>query len=139
MAKQDQNPVKATKESRRAPRARTLLRGVVYYDSRSVSVDCTVRDLSESGARITLDAMATVPDQVEISIPQKQRIFPATVRWRDGFELGVSFEEQRSGIPRRAGEDDVIARVEKIERELAAMRKLVQRLRDKVLPGDSTA
>src|SRR5665647_697097 len=82
-----------------AVRQRTFLKGIVYFDNRNISIECTVRDLSDTGARIVFSTVVSVPDIIELYIPQRQMTLPATVRRRDQFEIGVSFEEQRSVEP----------------------------------------
>lgn len=122
-----------------APRARTFLKGVVYYDSRRVSIECTVRDLSDTGARITFMSPVTVPDNIELHIPQKERTFKAQVRRREPTEIGVAFEDQRSGEPRRITDAEMADRIVALEHEVAQLRKIVRKLRDKVLPNDTEA
>ncbi len=85
-----------------AARARTFLKGVIYFNNRGTSIDCTIRDLSDTGAKIEFASLVTVPDLIELHIPQKQRTFPARVMRRESYEIGVSFEDQRSGDPPRA-------------------------------------
>ncbi len=120
-------------------RVRTFLKGIVYYDNRRLSIECTVRDLSDSGARISLNSIVTLPDNVELFITQKERTYKAHVRRRDGYEIGVSFEDQRSGEPRRSDDMALADRVVMLEQELAAMRKVVRKLRDKIFPNESDA
>ena len=117
-------------------RARTFLKCIVYYDNRRASIEGTVRDLSDTGARIVFTTLVSVPDNVELHIPLKQLTLPAQVRRRDGYEIGVSFQDQRSDEPRRAIDGDVAERVAKIENELAAMKRLLKKLEAKVLPND---
>jgi hypothetical protein len=62
---------------------------------------------------------------------------PARVRRRDEYEIGVSFEDQRSDEPRRATDGDMAERVTKIENELVAMKRLLKKLKAKVLPNDN--
>ena len=64
-------------------RTRAFLKGVVYYDNRRASIDCRIRDLSDTGARIVFATLVTVPDNVEIYILQKQLILLACVRRRE--------------------------------------------------------
>jgi hypothetical protein len=120
-----------------ALRVRTFLKGIIYYDNRRASIDCTIRDLSDTGARIIFSTSVTVPDNIELHIPQKQRTLPARVRRRDQYEIGVSFEDQRSDEPRRAIDGDMAERVTKIEHELVAMKRLLKKLEAKVLPNDN--
>ena len=130
---QDMRP----EESQPLLRTRTFLKGIVYYDNRRASIECTIRDLSDTGARIAFTTLVTVPDNVELHIPQKQMTLPAQVRRRDGYEIGVSFQNQRSDQPHRAIDGDMAERVTKIENELAAMKRLLKNLQAKVLPNDS--
>ena len=118
-------------------RSRTFLKGIVYYDNRRASIECTIRDLSDTGARVEFTTLVTVPDNIELHIPQKQTFLPARVRRRDGYEIGVSFQTQRSDEPRRAIDGDLAERVTKIEAELAAMKRVLKKLQAKVLPADS--
>ena len=120
-----------------ALRARTFLKGVVYYDNRRVSIECTVRDLSDTGARIAFPALVAVPDDIELDIPQKQTTFLARVRRRNQNEIGVSFEDRRADEPRRSIDGEVAERVAKIEHELVAMKRLLKKLEAKVLPNDN--
>ncbi len=122
---------------RAALRTRTFFKGIVYYNNRHASIECTIRDLSDTGARIVFSTLVTVPDNVELHIPQKQMTLHARVRRRDGYEIGVSFEDQRSDEPRRAIDGDMAERVTKIENELVAMKRLLKRIEAKVLPIDS--
>lgn len=125
-----------SQENAPALRVRTFLKGVVYYDNRSVSIECTVRDLSETGARVALETLVSVPDSIELYIPHRQRTYPARVVRRSAYELGVVFEDQRSSEPRRATDMELSERVTKIEHELASMNRLLKQLKAKVLPPD---
>lgn len=120
-----------------APRARTFLKGIVYYDHRRTSIECTIRDLSDTGARVVFPTMVVVPDDIELHIPQKQITLPAQVRRRDEYEIGVSFEDQRSDEPRRIIDRELTERVTKIENELVSMKRMLRKLMSKVLPHDN--
>jgi hypothetical protein len=72
-----------------ALRARTFLKGIVYYDNRHATIECTIRHLSETGARLVFSTQVTVPDVVELHIPQKHVTLPARVRRRELYEIGV--------------------------------------------------
>jgi hypothetical protein len=124
-------------DARAAARTRTFLKGIVYYDSRRVSIDCTIRDLSDTGARIEFSSVVTVPDNVELHVPQKQITLLARVRRREKFEIGLSFEDQRSDDPRRAIDGDMAERVKKIEHELVVMKRQLKKLETKIFPNDT--
>jgi hypothetical protein len=133
-----QNEPATANTLRPAQRIRTFLKGVVYYDNRRVSIDCTIRDISDTGARIAFTSPVTVPDHIELFIPQKQRTIPALVQRRDHAEIGVSFRDQRAGTPRRDSDAEITARVAALEQEVAQLRRIVKKLRDKLLPTETS-
>lgn len=123
--------------ARTALRTRTFLKGVVLYDNRRVSIECTIRDLSDTGARIAFQSPMTTPDHIELFIPQKNRTYLADVKRREGCEVGVAFRDQRSGEPRREADAAIHDRVATLEHEVAQLRRIVKQLRDKVLPHEA--
>ncbi|MGD9769222.1 MAG: PilZ domain-containing protein [Pseudolabrys sp.] len=127
----------ADDNTRTAPRTRTFLKGVVLYDNRRVSIECTIRDLSDTGARIAFPSPITIPDRIELFIPQKNRTYSADVRRRDDCEVGIAFRDQRSGEQRREADASMSDRVAALEHEVAQLRRIVKQLRDKVLPHET--
>jgi hypothetical protein len=115
-------------EPKIAVRQRTFLKGTLYYDNRRASIECVIRDISDSGARLSFDNPVTVPDNVELFIPHKQQTLRARVQRRGPNEIGIAFEVERSADPRRASET-----------EIAALKRLVSKLKAKVLPQDLDA
>lgn len=76
-------------DRRAAPRRRTLLRGHIELLGGG-AIDCTVRNMSDAGARLRV---VSVPDEFVLSYgPQAQRL-PARVAWRRETELGVVFSD----------------------------------------------
>jgi hypothetical protein len=126
-------------ENQVAIRQRTYLKGTLYYDNRRASVECVIRDMSDSGARLTFEHPVIVPDNVELFIPQKQQTLRARVQRRGANEIGIAFEVTRSDEPRRASDSELQERVETLETEIAALKRLVAKLKDKVLPLNDVA
>ena len=124
-------------EPKIATRQRTFLKGTLYFENRRASIECVVRDISNSGARLTFDHPANVPDNVELFIPNKQQTLRARVQRRAPNEIGIAFEVARSLEPRRASDAELQERVETLEAEIAALKRLVAKLKAKVLPLDS--
>ncbi len=120
-------------ERRRGQRQKSFLRGCVYFDKRSRSLDCLVRDFSEHGARIIFSENVSVPDLVELHIPQKQKTLRARVQWRHGDEIGLAFPD---AVRAADGGDELALRVAQLESEIAGLRKLVKKLRAEMTPGD---
>ena len=126
-------------EPKVAIRQRTFLKGTLYYDNRRASIECVIRDMSDSGARLTFEHSAIVPDNVELFIPHKQQTLRACVQRRGPNEIDIAFEVERSAEPRRVSDAELQQRVETLETEIAALKRMVSRLKGKVLPHDLDA
>jgi len=125
-------------ERRRATRQKSFLRGCIYFNNRRSALDCLIRDISASGARLIFSDTVTVPDVVDLYIPQKEQTLRAQVHWRHGDEIGVAFTHgaQSSGAPPPIDVADLAGRVQKLETEIAALRKVLKRLKAEVA-GDA--
>ena len=51
------------REVQAAARIRTFLKGMVYFDNRRASAECTIRDLSDTGARLLFASPVSVPHE----------------------------------------------------------------------------
>ena len=90
-------------EKRRLGRHRILKGGLVAVAGHHTAIPCTVRDLTEAGARLKLqDAAALLPEPFELIIEIDGFEAECRVMWRKGGDLGVSFLQTRRGAPRRA-------------------------------------
>jgi hypothetical protein len=82
-------------EGRRArPRNRTVLKGQVVFNNRASALDCTVRDLSDTGARVTFADVSIPPPEFELEIPSKGLRVHARLVWSRGATHGVAFREE---------------------------------------------
>jgi PilZ domain len=84
-------------ERRRSAREPTYLLGVIYSNHGRDALSCVIRDYSYEGARIEIFDPINVPDELELHIPQRNRLVHATVRWRHGNKIGLAFSEARPG------------------------------------------
>jgi PilZ domain-containing protein len=119
-------------ERRSSARQKSFLQGRIYFNNRRSSVDCLIRDYSETGARLKFSESIAVPDAMELYIPNKEEIHRARVEWRSGNEMGVSFgEEVRSPsvAPDAAQPGDLAARVQALEAEVHALKRALNELR----------
>jgi hypothetical protein len=121
-------------EHRKETRQRVFLKGRIVFNNGSSSFDCLVRDMSSSGARLVMSDATTLPDAFDLYIPQKDRTYRATLRWRREDGIGVTFEEtvRAAGSPpapdpasTEAALAMLLRRVSELETENAALRRLL--------------
>jgi hypothetical protein len=56
-------------------------------------VQVTLKDLTSTGACLTLASTCTVPDTFELTFDRGRSSRPCRVMWRSGDQLGVSFDK----------------------------------------------
>lgn len=78
-------------EGRRTPRKRTLLGGKVIYGEGSFVHDCTIRNLSGKGARVTLAPGECIPTRVFLIDRRVAVAYEAKVTWIKAPDFGLSF------------------------------------------------
>ena len=66
------------------------------FNNRLSSVDCTVRDLADIGARLEIPENVTLPDFVRVHLPTRDEHFQARVKWRKGNNLGIAWGAEKS-------------------------------------------
>lgn len=70
-------------------RQRVFKGAVVLLSDGQVAFDCTIRNLSDHGAKIEVEQPADIPDEFDLALPSMHRIAPAKAAWRKGREIGV--------------------------------------------------
>lgn len=78
-------------ERRRASRHRTLKSGKIMVQSGRRVVDCTVRNLSTSGALLLVRSLAGIPEKFDLVLETTGEHHLCRVAWRGGDRLGVEF------------------------------------------------
>ena len=78
-------------ELRAAPRRKVLKAATVASNNRHLTVSCTLRDLSSTGARLRVDNIVTIPDTFELIIAVDGLEANCEVVWRKTNEVGVRF------------------------------------------------
>jgi uncharacterized protein YceH (UPF0502 family) len=120
-------------ERRTSTRQKSFLRGSIQFNNRRTVIDCLVRDISATGARLIFSDSVSVPDVVELYIPQKEQTLRAHVQWRRGDEVGVAFAKgAQAPAPAQPADGELAERVEKLEAEIAALKKMFKRLKAEV-------
>ena len=77
-------------DNRDAQRHRTLKGGRIVVNDGFSTFDCTIRNLSETGAKLEVTSSLTIPQRFELALHDGRR-FACEVAWRTETEIGVKF------------------------------------------------
>lgn len=107
-------------ERRAATRVRSLLKGQIRFNHGMANLDCLVRNISGTGARLAISELVTLPEEFELHIPQREQTFAARLRWRRADEVGCSFDV---GSLDKADPVELLKRIQALEVENAELRR----------------
>jgi hypothetical protein len=80
------------KDSRRGgPRQRVLLAGKIVFDNGARSFDCTIRDLTETGAKVKMEGADLLPSTVFLIDMKRGLGIESRVAWIRPPEAGLAF------------------------------------------------
>jgi hypothetical protein len=118
-------------EKRKSPRQRSFLRGFVRLGDQNYSQSCIVRDVSETGAKLRFKYRTSFTGNVELHIPEEQKVIQACVVWVDNCEVGVSFRVPvtiADPIPTDAASADAELpdRMAQLEAEIIALKQMLR-------------
>jgi hypothetical protein len=77
-------------DKREAQRHRTLKGGSIVVNDGFSTFDCTVRNLSASGAKLTVVSSLGIPQRFALAMADGRR-FDCEIAWRTETEIGVRF------------------------------------------------
>jgi len=115
-------------ERRGTRRQKSFLHGFVYFDKRRGVMSCLVRDLADDGARIIFSQSVTIPETINLHIPQRDKTFRAKVQWRRGDEIGLALTAEET-VAATSQESELIQRVAQLEAEIAALKRTIKQLK----------
>jgi len=113
-------------ERRNDSRARSFLGAKIIFNNRNSSIECLIKNISDTGARLALSEAVIVPDEFELQIPKQGRSFRARLAWRRSDEFGVQFLGQQ--VAEAEAPAALKARLRKLEAEKAILRARVEQL-----------
>lgn len=113
-------------DHRTTNRVRSFLRAEIVHSNGNSRTECTVRDLSDTGARVEAPASVTVPEFFELYIPLKALRHRARMMWRAGNEMGVAFVEHAQPAAPAKTEADMEVRLRLLELEAETARLKLQ-------------
>ena len=79
-----------TDERRLAQRLRTLKGGKIVVNNGFSTYDCTVRNLSDIGAKLTVASLVGIPETFQLAMDDGRRFNCETI-WRKEGQIGVKF------------------------------------------------
>ena len=84
--------VRPGENRRKSPRQRTLLSGYITLIEGDQLAEVVVRNLSESGARLSLKVPAPAAGEFLLCIPTRSIATAARIVWANGTDMGVQFK-----------------------------------------------
>ena len=78
-------------EQRQPPRTRVLKAAKVIFNQHGSVINCTVCNLSNSGACLQVSSPVELPETFELSFDSFRSVRRSQVRWRTQSTIGVSF------------------------------------------------
>jgi len=93
-------PAENAGEHRVAQRHRVLKAGKIVLDDWGL-IDCQIRDVSETGAKIRVENTASVPQKFRLLIIADNTIRPVQVAWKLQNTFGVAFLSEATKAPIR--------------------------------------
>lgn len=79
----------ATTNRRTTERQPSFLGGTIIYNRHRWSTPCIVKNLSQTGAKLTAKNLPALPDNFELHVPQKNATYAVHLKWRAGDVIGV--------------------------------------------------
>lgn len=91
-------PVRHDVGKRSAHRRRTLKEAKAILTDWT-TIDCTIRDMSEGGARLVFGDAFSLPDEFRLLTVSANTIVPVKLLWQRGLTAGVAFTGPEAPAP----------------------------------------
>ena len=78
------------KEKRTEPRHRVFKGGIISFEG--TGIDCTVRNISDSGAALDVVGVERLPPAFKLAIEADNFLRPCRLVWNAGRRVGVAFD-----------------------------------------------
>lgn len=111
-------------DRRERVRDKVLLGGVAAINDRGSTMDCVVRNFSETGACVEFNSSPRLPEQIQLKISRKGRSFLAEMIWRQANRVGLAFRAMVTDAP----ESDLDARLRRSEKKKRQLQRRINEL-----------
>lgn len=79
-------------DERRTEHRRRILKGaIIKFNNGFGNLECVLRNLTSSGARISMGQTGGIPSRIQIHIAGERTAIEALVQWRTPRDIGLSF------------------------------------------------
>jgi hypothetical protein len=78
-------------ERRRQQRARTLKSARILFNQRRSVIDCTVRNLSPTGACLNVASAIGIPERFDVMFDADQSVRSCRMVWHKEKQVGIEF------------------------------------------------
>jgi len=106
----------SSRRPRKETRQRTLLSGKLIIAAGAMTPDCVIRDLSTNGARVTVQGLVPVPDELGLLVIRDGALLECRVIWRRADQLGLRVTGRHD---LRGADAGVHPRIQALWRELS--------------------
>jgi hypothetical protein len=80
-------------ENRSIRRQRVLKSGKIIFNDGASVVDCVIRNLNVTGARLDVPTTVGVPEEFTLLDAHSGKSYPAKIAWRHGASMGVELDD----------------------------------------------
>jgi PilZ domain len=84
-------------EERNYKRSPAYLGAKIYFDGTPSTFDCVVRNMSDNGARLNIEAVWGIPDNFQLYISKYNHYYDCQTRWKNHNKLGIHFSKRSPG------------------------------------------
>jgi PilZ domain len=116
-------------DMRQTERVRAFLRAQIIFNNRMSTIDCIIKNISPTGARVALSSTLAVPTEFEIDIPQKGRRHRARLIWRDTEAIGIEFIDAKSPSVAPTAPVSPEQRLHELQAQNAELKSKIKQLR----------
>ena len=81
-------------DKRSMQRRSTLKGGKIVFNAGRSTIDCTIRNLSSTGAKLQVNSVVGVPDTFDLVLDGHAKQ-PCRIKWRRLKEIGVEFRTEQ--------------------------------------------
>ena len=91
--------IDAAENKRVSRRLRVLKQGKMLLSNNMTVIDCTIRDLSETGAKLICGDPGAIPNEFRLVFVAERQMRDVKVVWRRPEQLGVHFTSELRKAP----------------------------------------